>query len=89
MGLKNYVSTGDTDMLILLMSVLPNILENFQCGLICQFGIGNNLRHYKENDLCSSLTNDVCIALSFFMLLWGETTSSFIITVNSIFFMFG
>ena len=48
------------------MSVLPNILENFQCELICQFGIGDNLRYYKVNDLCSSLTNGVCIALPFF-----------------------
>ena len=47
---KLFVSTGDTDMLILLMSVLSNILENFQCELICQFGIGDSLRYYKAND---------------------------------------
>ena len=29
------VSAGDTDALILLMSVLLNILENFQCELVC------------------------------------------------------
>ena len=30
---KLFLSTGDTDMLISLMSVLPNILENFQFGI--------------------------------------------------------
>ena len=65
-------------MLILLMSVLPNILENFQCELICQFRIGGNLRYYKVNDLCSSLTNDACIALPFFHAFTGcDTTLSF------------
>ena len=65
-------------MLILLMSVLPNILENFRCELICQFGIGDNLRYYKVNDLRSFLTNDVCIALLFFHAFTGcDTTSSF------------
>ena len=60
------------------MSVLPNILENIQYELICQFGIGENLRYYKVNNLCSSLTNDVCIALPFFHALTGcDTTSSF------------
>ena len=68
---KLFVSTGETDVLILLISVLPNILENFQYELICQFGIGNNLRYYKGNDLCSSMANDLCIALPFFMLLQG------------------
>ena len=48
-------------MLILLMSVLPNILEKFQCELMCQFVIGDNLRYYKVNDL----TNDLCIAHPF------------------------
>ena len=75
---KLFLSTGDTDVLILLMSVLPNILKNFQCELICQFGIGDNLRYYKVNDLCSSLINNVCIALSFFHAFRGcDTTSSF------------
>ena len=62
---KLFASTGHTDLLILLMSVLPNVLENFQFELICQFGICNNLKYYKVNDLCSSLTNDVCIAFLF------------------------
>ena len=47
---KNYGSTGDSDVLILLMLVLANILDKFQCELICQFGIGVNLRYYKVND---------------------------------------
>ena len=60
------------------MSVLPNILENFRCELICQFGIGDNLGYYKMNDLCSSLTNDVCIVLPFFHASTGcDATSSF------------
>ena len=65
-------------LLILLMLVLPNILENFQCELIYQFGIGDNLRYYKVNDLCSSLTNDVCMDLPFFHTFTErDTTSSF------------
>ena len=59
-------------MLILLMSVLPNILENVQSKLICQFGISDSLRYYKVNDLCLSLTNDVCIALLFFNAFYRE-----------------
>ena len=89
---KLFVSTGDTDVLILLMSVLPNFLGNIQCELICQFGIGDNLRYYKVNDLCSSLANDVCIIalLFFFILLRGVTQRQvFTITVNSSFLMFG
>ena len=80
---KLFVSTGDSNVLISLMSVLPSIPENFQCELICQFGIGDNLRYYKVNDLCSTLTNDVCIALSFSHAFTGCDT----ITVNSSFLM--
>ena len=47
---KNYGSTGDSDVLILLMLVLANILDKFQCELIYQFGIGVNLRYCKVND---------------------------------------
>ena len=69
-GLKKlFVSTGDTNVVILSMSVLPNILENFQC---------ENLRYYKVNDLCSPSTKDVCIALPFLHTFTGcDTTSSF------------
>ena len=75
---KLFTSTGGTDILILLMSVLPNVLENFRCDLICQFRIGDNLRYYKMNDLCSSLTNDICIVLPFFHASTGcDTTLSF------------
>ena len=72
------VSTGDTDALIEFMSVLPNILENFQHELICKFGIGDNLRYYTVNDLCSFLTNDVCTAFPFLHAFTGcDTTPSF------------
>ena len=32
---KLFVITGDTDVLILLIAAPPNILENFQCELVC------------------------------------------------------
>ena len=65
-------------MLILLIAALPNILENFQCELICQFGFANNIRRYNINNLCSSLKSDVCKALPFFHAFTGcDTTSSF------------
>ena len=75
---KLFVITGDTDVLILLIAALPNILENFQCALVCQFGIGNNIRHYNINNLCSSLKSDVCKTLPFFHAFTGcDMTSSF------------
>ena len=75
---KLFVITGDTDVLILLIAALPNILENFQCELICQFGFANNIRRYNINNLCSSLKSDVCKALPFFHAFTGcDTTSSF------------
>ena len=80
---KLFVITGDTDVLILLIAALPNILENFQCELVCQFGIGNNIRHYNINNLYSSLKSDVCKALPFFMLLRDATRNQvFTITAN-------
>ena len=57
---KLFVITGDTDVVILLIAAQPNILENFQCELVCQLGIGNNIRHYNIENLCSSLKSDVC-----------------------------
>ena len=73
-GLKRFVTTGDSNVLILLMSVLPNILEKFQCELMCQFVIGDNLRYYKVNDL----TNDLWIAHPFRHAFNGcDRTSSF------------
>ena len=69
------------------MSVPQNILENFECELICQFGIGDNLRYYKVNELCSSLKNDVWIALPFFLAFTGcDTTSGFYNLSKSKFF---
>ena len=63
-------------MLILLIAALPNILENVQCEQVCQFGIGNNIRHYNINNLCSSLKSDVCKALLFFHPFTGCDTTS-------------
>ena len=59
-------------MLILLMSVLPNILENFECELMCQFEIGDNLRYYKVNELCSCLKNDTWIAANVPIRNWRQ-----------------
>ena len=54
---------------------------------MCQFGIGDNLRYYKVNELCSPLTNDVWIALPFFLAFTRcGTTSSFYNLSKSKFF---
>ena len=75
---KLFVITGDTDVLVLLIAALPNILENLQCELVCQFGISNNIRHYNINNLCLSSKSDVCKALPFFHAFTGcDTTSRF------------
>ena len=68
---KLFDITRDTDVLTLLIAALPNILENFQCELVCQFGIGNNIRFYNINNLCSFLKSDVCKALQIFSCFYG------------------
>ena len=46
--------------------------SKFQCELMCQFEIGDNLRYYKVNDLCSWLTNDAWIAANVPIRNWWQ-----------------
>ena len=67
---KLFVSTGDADLLILLMSVLPPT----NCLRVFEYFVGlalKGLRYYKVNGLCLSMANDVCIALPFFSCFYG------------------
>ena len=67
---KLFVSTGDADVLILLMSVLPPT----NCLSVVEYFVGlalKRLRYYKVNGLCLSMANDVCIALPFFLCFYG------------------
>ena len=49
---KNYfqnivICTGDTDILVLLILVLPLIQKIKSCNIICKLGIGDILRYYN------------------------------------------
>ena len=46
--------------------------SKFQCELMCQFEIGDNLRYYKVNDLCSCFTNDAWIAANVPLRNWWQ-----------------
>ena len=59
------------------MSVLSNILENFQCELIYQFGIGNNLRYYKVMTMFIPDKWSLHRSCFFHVFTACETTSSF------------
>ena len=56
--------TGDTDVLVLLISVLSLIQKIKSCNTICKFGIGD--KHLGL--LSKELGDDVSKALPFFML---------------------
>ena len=53
---QTLVCTGDTDVLVLLISALTYILEQYPAEVICRFGIGENIRHYNVNEICLLLT---------------------------------
>lgn len=72
------VCTGDTDVLILLISIVPLLQELSSCKLFCKFGLGENLKWFDLNNICEILGNDVCKSLPFFHAFTGcDTVSSF------------
>ena len=72
------VCTGDTDVLFLLISVLPLIQKIKSCNIICKFGIGDNQRYYNVGLLSKELGEDVSTALPFFhAFTCCDTVSSF------------
>ena len=65
--------TGDTDILILLISILHLLQEFSSCNVLCKIVLGDNI-----NDICRILGNDVCNALPFSHAFTGcDTVSSF------------
>ena len=64
--------------MVLLISALAYILEQYPADVICRFGIGENVRYYNANEICLLLTNHICRALPFFYAFAGcDTISSF------------
>ena len=60
------------------MLLLPRILEQYSSKFLCKSGIRDNIKYYKENEICQLLTCNVCIALPFLHAFAGcNTTSSF------------
>ena len=58
--------TGDTDVLVLLISFLPLIPKIKSCNIICKFGIRDNQIFYNVVLLSKELGDDVTKALPFF-----------------------
>lgn len=72
------VCTSDTDILALLISVLPLIQKIKSCDINCRCGIGDNQRYYNVGLLSKELGDDVSKALPFFHAFLGcDTISSF------------
>ena len=70
--------TGDTDVLVLLISFLPLIPKIKSCNIICKFGIRDNQIFYNVVLLSKELGDDVTKALPFFHGFTGcDTFSSF------------
>ena len=71
------VSTSDTDVLILLMSVFPLLKEisQYAPNLVCLFGIGEVIRYYNAHGLCETIDDNVCKALPFFHAFTGCDSS--------------
>ena len=70
--------TGDTDVLVLLISLLPLIPKIKSCNIICKFGIRDNQKFYNVVLLSKELGDNVSKALPFFHGFTGcDTFSSF------------
>ena len=72
------VCAGDTDVLVLLISVLPLIQKIKSYNIICKFRIRDNQRYYNVGLLSKELGDNVSKALPFFHAFMGcDTVSSF------------
>ena len=75
------VSTSDTDVLLLLLSVLPLLKQiplMYTPNNYCRFVIGNDVHFYNINELCLLFGEETCKSLPFFHAFTGcDTVSSF------------
>ena len=81
------ICSADTDVSVLLKSLLPLIQKIKSCNINCKFGIGYNQRYYNVGLLSEERSDDVRKAILFFHTLTGcDTVSSFCNHRKSAFF---
>ena len=80
-GARNIlVSTVDTDVIVVLVSIYFHFCDVFHDVNICVgFGHGKHFRHYSINKICHDLGKEISISLPFFHAFTGcDTTSQFL-----------
>ena len=80
-GARNIlVSTVDTDVIVVLVSIYFHFCDVFHDVNICVgFGYGKHFRHYSINKICHDLGKEIPISLPFFHAFTGcDTTSQFL-----------
>ena len=80
-GARNIlVSTVDTDVIVVLVSIYFHFCDVFHDVNICVgFGHGKHFRHYSINKICHNLGKEISISLPFFHAFTGcDTTSQFL-----------
>ena len=80
---KTVACTGDTDVLVLLISVLPFIQKIKSCKIICKLAIGDNWRYDNFSLLSKELRDNVGKALPFFHAFWVGTLILVSITTSN------
>jgi len=74
------ISTVDTDVVVLLVSLYCQLYDTFSnCNIWVVFGTGKHFRYYDISYICQNLGVQTCQALPYFHAITGcDTTSQFL-----------